>query len=299
MTGKKYYIFIISAFLIILTAGCGDDAKEAASDMQKLLPAELAETGFIRTAEVRTFSGNALWEYINGQAELYHQYNFVDVVTANYKKGEIEFEVDIYRFETPDDSYGLYSMFRNPQDDVLDLGVEAFVSPGRLILTKGAYLLKLTGFDESIESNIAMVELAETFEKMLTGKAQKPAAFGQFPAEEVIAKSDKYFAESFLGQKFLTNVYSRDYFVMGDSLKLFLTGDEMGEKYAKWLEIADKTGRKNTAPDGLTFDENYSFIYEDPFHGKIILGLKNKKLVGLVNYSGKLTEYLYQWLETL
>lgn len=296
---KKYLITFLAVLTAFMMMGCGGEKEESGRELSRLLPARLAETGFTRASEIRTFVGNSLWEYIDGQAELYYQYDFVDVATSNYTRDDIEFEVDIYRFATADGSYGIYSMFRNPADNVIQIGVEGFISPGWLVFVKDVYLVKLTGFDESEESNTAIVDLAETFEGMLTGKVEKPAAFGQFPPDNIINKSDKYYAESFLGQKFLTRVFCRDYLSGDDTLTLFITRDEMADKYAQWLEMAEKTGRKSAPPQGLLFDSEYSFIYDDPFHDQIIVGLKNQKLAGIVHFSGKLNEYLNLWLETL
>ena len=297
---KSYYSSIVFwVLLIMIVGGCGGEKETPAEGLQNYLPAQLGEAGFIRVSEVRTFAGSALWEYINGQAELYHQYNFVDVATTNYKAGDIEFETDIYRFSTPDDSYGLYSMFRNPEDDIIDMGVEGFVSPGRIMFTKGVYLVKVTGFDESEDSNRLMVELAEVFDNSLSGKETKPAAFDRFPADEIVAATDKYYAQSFMGQKFLNRVYAKGYVTVNDTITLFMTVDSLGDKYAQWQTLADNTGRKEDAPAEMSFDENYYFIYNDPFHGKIIVGLKSKMLVGLVNFSERSKYYLIAWLETL
>lgn len=295
---KNCITTIIVILVILGLTGCGGN-KETSPDLEQYLPAQLSNGTFIRASDVRTFVGNSLWEYIDGQAELYYQYNFVNVATTNYKKNEMEFEVDIYCFTSSDDSYGLYSMLRNPEDDLLSIGVEGFLSPGRLVFTRGEYMVKLTGFDESEESMAAIVGLGRTFENMIPGKIEKPAAFGLFPAEDVVAKTDRYYADSFLGQKFLANVYSLQYFKDGDSLTLFITADEMGDKFAQWSELADRIGRKEAPPKGLSFDQEFAFIYEDPFYGQVIVGLKNQKLVGIVNFSAKMTDYLTLWLESM
>ncbi|PKK83926.1 MAG: hypothetical protein CVT49_05740 [candidate division Zixibacteria bacterium HGW-Zixibacteria-1] len=296
---KNIHFSLIIILAALIQLGCGGDTKDESTALQQYLPAQFTEAGFIRASEVRAFPGNSLWEYIDGQAELYYLYNFVDVATTIYKKDEMEFEIDIYHFGSPDDSYGLYSMIRNPADDIIGIGVEGFLSPGRLVFTKGEYLVKLTGFDETDESMTAIVGLGRIFEKELVGKTEKPAAFGLFPAEDFVAKTDRYYADSYLGQKFLTRIYSREYIKEGDSLTLFITADEMGDKYAKWLELADRIGRKAASPNSLPFDQNFTFVYEDPFYGQVIVGLKSQKLVGIVNFSDKMKDYLTLWLESL
>jgi hypothetical protein len=72
------------------------------------------------------FVGDSLWEYINGGAELYHTYEFVDVATAYYLQDSTEIVVDIYRFATPDDAYGMYTQLRPGGPGTMNYGIEGF-----------------------------------------------------------------------------------------------------------------------------------------------------------------------------
>jgi len=58
----------------------------------------------------RTFSGTALYGFMNGGADLYYEYGFEELVSREIIfKGE-EFIVDIYTMDTPLDAFGIYSI---------------------------------------------------------------------------------------------------------------------------------------------------------------------------------------------
>jgi hypothetical protein len=294
----KYINGVIILFVVQILA-CGGGEKESNVDMNSFLPASFPDIGLERISEIKTYNNKELWEYIDGGAELYLSYNFVEVATADYKRDSIEIVPDIYRFDNDIDAFGLYSMFRMPDVQVIQLGVEGFTAPASLSFVKGKYLVRLVGFDETPEGSTALINLAEGINRLLPGTTEPPAMFNYFPTENQVPLTDKYYIESFLGVKTLTQVYSREYFINGDSISLFLAYDSSGAKYMAWNEIAKKTGREKPAPSDLPYDEAYVFIINDAYYGEIIVGLRNQKLVGIVNYSKKQRELLTQWLDSL
>lgn len=292
-------LLIVITLLTLLSLACSDKKEDSTLDLSGYLPENIASIGLERTSEIRAYVGKSLWEYVNGGAELYHLYNFAQVATADYRKGEIEIIVDIYQFATADDAYGIYSMFRPPDATIIQLGVEGFTAPASLNFIKGEYFVRLTGFDESIESSLAMVNLAEEIGKTITGTNDLPSAFSLFPAKKKLPATGKYYAESFLGQKALTQVYSQDYLIGEDSLTLFLSQDELGEKYLQWSEHAERIDRKTPVSQGLKFDDRQAFVFDDNFYGKVIVGLKKRKLVGIVKYDTEHKKFFAEWLNSL
>jgi len=128
------------------------------------------------------------------------------------------------------------------------------------------------------------------------GTLDPPSVFDLFPISLRIAFSDKYLAESFLGQKVLTKFYSKDYGIGSEAVTLFLTLDDVTNKFQKWSEF---TENKSDTPSDLVFDNGKSFLYEQSWHGKILVGIKNGKLVGMTNYDDSRKEFFADWLSSL
>ena len=284
---------------ITIIGSCGDKKDSRQISLSELLPLEFPESSITRASEIRSYVGSELWQYIDGGAELYHQYNFSEAATADYKKGTIELVIDIYRFASADDAYGLYSMLRSPGTQLLNLGVEGFFAPASLNFVRGEDLVRITGYEQNKEIDAAIIGVAEEINKMLPGITSKPRAFSLFPPGDKIPGTDRYYAESFMGQKFLTQVYSEDYRIFGDSMTLFLSLDSKGEKYLQWSELSDKISKKFPAPELLPFDNKYAFIYGDNLLGLVITGLKAGRLVGMTNYTAAQDSLITEWLNSL
>jgi hypothetical protein len=297
---KTLYEFVLFMMIVILMlAACGDGDSGKKTNMSGYLPEKFDIIGLQRSSEIRIFSGQSLWEYINGGADLYLMYNFIEVITADYMKGETEMVVDLYRFASPEDAYGVYSMLRSPGVQIIRLGMEGFLAPASVNFVRGEYLVRLTGYDESTESSLALVNLAGEINKLLPGRSELPAEFGLFPIKGKIDATDKYYVESFMGQKFLTQVYSRYYVINDDSLTLFLSEDKTGSKFLEWSQLTEKLGSKITDSVGLPFDNGHGFAFEDSFHGTIVIGLKGGRLAGMMNFTDERKVFFAFWLQDL
>lgn len=299
---KRYEVLLVVGIitLTILTAGCcGDRKKTENLSSANFLPKKISSLAMERSSKIRTFTGELLYEYIDGGAEIFHLYNFIEVATADYKYNETEIVVDIYRFDNAIDAYGLFTMLRPDNPEVVHFGVEGFASVLSLDFVKGSFLVRLIGYDESAEIALALRNLAKEFNELIPGTTRRPEIFSLFPLNNKIGASDKYYAESFLGQMFLTCVYSQDYLLGSDTLTLFLTGDGSGDKFLEWSMLAVKDTTSEKTLKGLLYDEGKVFIIIDSYHGKIIAGLKSGKLLGIVNYNEKHKAFLIEWLNSL
>ncbi len=296
MNRKQIILFLVIPLLMLTACGGGE---ETVSQTAQYLPEQFPELDMTRINEIRTFTDTTLWEYINGAADLYLKYNFTEVATADYSKGNTEIVVDINRFKSSIDAFGLYSTFPRNNGTILDMGVEGFVSPPSLNFVKGDYLVKLVAFPDDEESQLAMINLAQELERRLPGATEYPARFGLFPVENRIPATNQYSAESFMGMQFLDQVYSYDYLFNSDTVTFFLTTDSTGEKYLQYSEYIENSGTLNEAPENLGLNSEYSFMYEDSFYGTIIAGLSERTLLGIINYSPAYDEFVTQWILSL
>jgi hypothetical protein len=285
---------------VLLISGCGGERESTGnSGSADLLPDKIGATGFERSSEVETYVGESLFEYIDGGAEIYHQYGFVDVVTAHYTHDQTEIVVDIYRFENADNAYGLFSSLRPLEPTVVDYGIEGFASGTTVDFVKGRYLVRLVGYDDSPETSAALLSMAKEFDGLVPGKITLPQMFALFPADGRMKSTLKMQAESFLGQKALSDVYTIDYSVDGETVTLFLTNDATGEKYAQWSEQAVRRKTTALALRSFPYDESKVFMAEDPYYGQIIVGIKGENLCGIVGYDESRKDLLVSWLNSM
>lgn len=295
---KTVFIAIIISGVLLQACGGG---KRSSQDLScsNFLPDEIAPAGIERSSEIRTFEGESLFEYINGGAEIYHSYNFVEVATATYGSNGTEMVVDIYRFENPDNAYGLFASYRPENPAFVQLGAEGFSSPTSIDFVKGPFVVKVIGFEKSAEIEQAVSVLASEINGILPADDSRPQKFSIFPQRDIIEATDRIYAESFLGHGFLTGVYVRKYQLDSDTLTLFITEDGPGEKFALWFELGAADGSAEPASDDLLFDDGRAFVIENSYYGRIVTGLKGEHLLGVLNYSDDKKDFLTEWLDSM
>jgi hypothetical protein len=294
----KTVIWVLLPLVMLVSCGQQEDAAKPATTVD-LLTTGVDSLGIARSSEPKLFVGEALYEHINGGAEVYHLYDFVEVATAYYKRDTVELLVDFYRFQTADDAFGLFSNLRPEEPNPVPLGVEGFAGSGSVTFVKGAYMVKLTGFDESAETTMMIRDLAAAMESTIEGARQLPSLFANFPSANRVAHSEKINAESFLGQQALTDVYSGRYYLGEDTLTLFLTKDVEGAKFAAWSERAGGTKVDAVDEFALPFTEGKVVAIDNSYYGVIVGGLKGEFVAGAVGYNQKHQQFLVDWLNTL
>ncbi|MCP4706459.1 MAG: hypothetical protein GY865_17820, partial [candidate division Zixibacteria bacterium] len=270
---KLRILSITIIMALILLIGCGAETKKETLSSSQYLPEKTVRSDLVRFSEIRTFPGESLWEYINGGAEVYHLYKFIEVTTADYKNDQIELVADIYHFDGEENSFGLYSMLCPAGAKIINLGVEGFLSPASVNFVKGEYLIRLTGFEDTNESELALINLAEELNEIIPGTTERPKQFGLFPNENKVSGLDKYFAEQFMGQKFLSGVFSRNVVLDSDTVTLFVSSDVSGGKFLSWSNYSEKINKKKDRPENIPFDDTLCLVIEDNYYGDIIVGL--------------------------
>lgn len=288
------YLLLVTAVMI----GCGGDSEAplketAASHLKPILG------GIERSSEPRTFVGESLYEHINGGAELYHQYGFVQVSTAYYKKDTVEVTADIYEFADADNAFGLYSALRPDKFRTAALGVEGFAATGSTVYVKGSFVVKVTGFDETPATGRLITKLAAAIAEELTGTTDLPETFGLFPGMFAVSQSERMYAEAYMGRQFLTDVYCQDFVLDNDTLRLLLAEDRSGAKFLQWSTLVEIDSALTGMAKALPFDDGNVFAFTDSFRGSVVAGLKSGYLVGVVNYTDTHEDFLNAWLEEL
>jgi len=296
---RKTLLFSVSMALLLLAACSSQNGDVNEITAADFLPATIAEGDVTRSSEVRIFADTLLWEYINGGAELYHQYGFAEVATADYRRGQTEVVADIYRFETPEGAYGLYTAMRPDHPAVVPFGIEGFKSGSSMDYVKGSFLVRLVGYDQSPETTSLIDVIAGAINDTIPGKTDRPVTFGSFPDENAIGFTDRIVAQSYLGQASLTDVYCQDYLLDDDTLTLFLTDDMTGDKFLRWSEKEERDEASGKIAGDFPFDDSHAMLASNSYYGNILVGLKEGRLIGVVNYSDRHRQFVISWLESL
>jgi hypothetical protein len=232
--------------------------------------------GWSKDGDPRAYDSETLYEYINGAADLYITYDFQELLTLNYEKGDDQgLAVDIYRHSTPRNGFGIYSQERPTEGNFVSIGTEGYYDQGILNFVMGSYYVKLAGF-----------YLGDKDESLLTSVAEEIA--GQLDEK---AHTERYIAINFLGHSFLHSAYMTEYEAEGQKFKLFILeakneGDALG-MVESYLKLARDKGEEVTVGEG-------QYRFKDPYYGsggKMNLRQKGRYVWGLFSDAAPLYEF--------
>lgn len=207
MTGSSRRTCPVALLLLLacaVVAGSGPAARQGGT-LRPFLPAGADIPGWARDGEPQEFEGEDLYEYINGGAEIYHEYGFRRVVVQDYENEEkTSISLEIFEMETPAAAYGMFSFKRSGQGQAIDLGGGGELESYYLNFWKGRFLATLTGFDDSRGTVEGLKSFARVLEAKLPGGGEgRPALAAALPGEGLDPRSVKYL-KGLLG---LNNIY--------------------------------------------------------------------------------------------
>ena len=98
---KNKFLF---TFLLIILSGSASAQEINIPDLK----------GFKKITNYPVYTPENLWDFINGAADTYLAYGFVDLHVAEYKKGKNVIKLEIYRHSDNTMAFGIYSTERSP-----------------------------------------------------------------------------------------------------------------------------------------------------------------------------------------
>ena len=296
MSWKQFGVVVVMLGLV----GCGGEKAPEQKKTETTTPgaAQPGPSGWgnpVLTSEPRHFAPDSLWQYNDGEAELYLSYGCTGLTASEYEDGDVEMIVDCYSFDTPEHAYGLYTMMRPDDPEIAPLGVQGFFTGVTVEFVKGNQVFSLTSFEESQATSHALQVLSQQLDSLAEGTTEPPAHLALFPADSAIPHSDKLFAKDYLGQPGIDDVYSTEYSFNGEPVTLFLSDDRSGAKYLNWSQVPQAHLK---IASGLPFDGPY-FAFENEYYGTILVGLSGGYLVGIVGFHEEYVPFLIAWLNIL
>ena len=238
-------------------------------------------TGWKQSGEIQTFSPKTLFEYINGDADLYLMYDLQELKVTEYlneKKASVI--VDVYRHKTPTYAFGIYSQERLSNANIIDIGAQGYIEKNVLNFVSGPYYVKLNSYNTGAGDEEILLNFAKKVSENLGEKGRLPSILSSFPQEGKKNNSEKFISINFLGYAFLHSAFTADYELSGKKFKLFVIegadGNDCREMVQKYLQQT-RSPKKNIT------ESRYAIA--DPYHGEIELHWKGKYIWGILNVS--------------
>lgn len=154
---------ISSIALAILAALC---TSQTPAGFPVILDGEVEGAKIVRN---RTFSGSALYGYMNGGAELYHEYGFTDAVISELTAGTGKYKVEIFRMNNPESAFGIFSVLRFKCVDAASFWKHSCQSKYQLQICRGNYYISIINSNGNISDSIISVKIGNIITNKIAG----------------------------------------------------------------------------------------------------------------------------------
>jgi len=155
-------LLIYIAFFVSLTL-FAQSHKEA-----KLLLPDVKEDNNWRIKDsVEVYSGDDLFMYINGGADIYLEYGFEEVATCKFLNNAAKYiHIDIYRMKDDPAAYGIFTLNSTSKGKPLEIGAGSFLYDYYLDFWKGPYFVRCT----SSKKEVGLMDTLQMFARSIEDK---------------------------------------------------------------------------------------------------------------------------------
>lgn len=232
------------AFLAVLSPLTGREQERKSSPaLAALVP---SVEGWKEDEARQSFFPDSLYEYIDGAAESYLSYDFRELLVVQLKRapGEATLTVEIYDMGTPTNAFGIFGAERYPENQPAAAGDLGYLEGESLNFMAGRFYVKLLSFGLGEGTAAALSGYAVKVAGAVAEKGVLPPFLRAFPAENLVARSEKYVRKNFLGYEFLHDGYVATYKIGGQEVDGFLaeaaSEKEAEESLGRFLEFLAK-----------------------------------------------------------
>jgi hypothetical protein len=255
---------VAKGLLLILVATSAAPAAEVA-DCRLV-------AGWEQNGAARTFQADNLFEYIDGDAEGYLIYDFLQMQNLTCKSGDDTIVIDVSEMSNWEGAYGLFLARLDPRLPSALVGMGGQIQAQHAAFCKGPYYVELSAAPEKNHTP-ALQAFVNGIANRISGRSAPPEAVSWFPTEKLV--SLRLVPESVLGLRALKRGYVAQY----AEGKAFVVMEESAASAAALLnQLRARFAETTAAPIA---DE--AFEAKDAYLGALCLFRKGRYLAGYAN----------------
>ena len=215
-----------------------------------------------------------LYEYINGEAEFYIAFGFIELKGATYTSvagGKETVTIDIYDMGNKLNAFGVFQSKRTGPSSALNVGAASMASDDYLAFYKDRFFVEIQAYITSEKEKGGLETVAARIAARLPGDNTPPSELFYFPEKNRIPGSERYIKGGILGHAFLDRGIVSDYRIQGQKVRAFVamfpSSQDAGDAVKQHEFFLLKTGKKC-----LPFERvgEHGFVSEEPYHKKIM-----------------------------
>jgi hypothetical protein len=240
---------------------------------------------FKKAAEPEHYFRETLFDYINGGAELFLAYGFVELMVTQFiEEGNPAHRVtlEIYNMGSVENAFGVSKAEQGGNPYTLPGGAEGRLGNGMLQFYKSAFYVNIFLPPNSKAFPAVAEEIGKTIEGRIKGSFSRPDFFNLLPLPDRRAGSEQYINKDFLGQPFFNRIGSAHYSQGEKAYTVFLSVKPDTEaagslnKYKAYL--LQENAYLGNLPGGMP-----GFAGRDPYYGNCAITIIKGRIAGVLS----------------
>ncbi len=218
------------------------------------------------------YTSETLYRYINGAADLFLSYGFVEMNGAQYgRQGRAGayITVDVYDMGTVLNAFGVYQTRLDADARSAGAGTASFYSDGYLVLYKDRFYVELQGAAAGPQQEQLFTTAAGSISDLLPGDTRPPEELALLPSADRIAGSERYVCSGILGHSFYSRGMLARYRAGQEILSAFVALFD-SEAAAADAFTEHKRFLSGSGAECKPFSDRFQcFLSREPWHGQI------------------------------
>jgi len=198
---------VLTGLLILWAAAFLQAGGSAETGQTVTAPPAIPEPGFApgwtKAGPLRTFTGQDLFNQIDGGAELFLEFGFVKLRLQTYARDKAELTLNAYEMESAASALGVYLMKMGKETPFPEIGARNSCEEIQLTILKGRYFIQIDNLGEVPAATAEAVALANAF---LIGVAKEPGPtpLDSLPAEGKVPGTERLIRGPYAIQPYFT-----------------------------------------------------------------------------------------------
>ncbi|OQX86122.1 hypothetical protein B6D60_06770 [candidate division KSB1 bacterium 4484_87] len=253
---KKSLLAIVANILFLQVLICSAMPVDSLIFLQKKI------NGWERQESPQYFTGAALFNHIDGGAELFHEFGFRQLSVLNFQKDSLEVSLEIYEMENPTAALGIYLLKCGKETPITAVHSRNSGNYLQITAVKNRYFLQLNNFSGRQET---LDELASLLNPILDSIDETPRIplLAYLPQENIIPGSIFIFRGTYALEPIFT-FGDGDIFQLNG--KIFGIGADFDSAGVRFMQMVipypDSIHAQNAFQNFINFRDPYLKIIE-------------------------------------
>ncbi len=281
-----YILAVINLFMLFFMVV---HYANADNDVKRLIPSPGFSKEWIIGDRIKTFGPERLYEHINGEAELYLSYGFESLAATVYvsrDNPDKALAVNVFRMRSLLDAFGIYSRYREPDAQRLNIGGGCFINDSQLMFFKGKYFIQLSASGAANPEPEVFVDCAALIAKNIPGDLSEPAELDYLVITGLIKGSETYYSQSVLGYAFFRKGLAARVILKDETVRVFVVlGESETDVDAMFMQYSGYLKNAGAKAEIKMQGGMPVIIAVDPLYKGVTLSKSGRHLVGAANLS--------------